>query len=94
MNSPDFYDLVQLTSGHPLAAKMIASYLKIKPVDQLLSIKHRRNIQLKLAEYILRSTDHVALDDLHRLILQILAAVGEPMLLEDMLSVKELRRLH
>lgn len=92
LNSPDFEDLVKLISGHPLAAKMIASYLKIKPVDQLLSIRHRRNIQLKLAEYILRSADHVALDDLHRLILQILAAVGEPMLLEDMLSVKELRR--
>jgi Flp pilus assembly protein TadD len=90
INTPEFDDLVTLIGGHPLAAKMLASFLKVKSPKQLLTAKERRRFELRFAQYILRSADHGILNDLDRLILQILATVKEPMLLEDMLAVKEL----
>jgi len=90
MNMPEMADLVALVAGHPLAAKMMASYLKVKTPQQLLLSKERKRFQLKFAQYILRSADLTILTDLHRLMLQVLATVREPMLLEDMLAVREL----
>lgn len=84
--------LAKLAGGHPLAAKLIASYLKVnKTPGQLLESRQKRRFELKLAEYIIRSA-HRDLQELHKLMLHILAAIREPLSLEDMLSVHELRK--
>lgn len=90
MSLPELDDIVKLASGHPLAAKMLASFMKVKPVPALLSVPEKNRFELRLAQYVLQSADHTLLTDLHKLVLHILAAVREPMLLEDMLSVNEL----
>jgi tetratricopeptide (TPR) repeat protein len=92
ISDSDLADLVELAGGYPLAAKMIATYLKVKSPGQILMPKQVRRFQLQLAEYILRSVDQAILTDLHRLILQALSAVREPMLVEDLLSIQEFKK--
>ena len=92
IKSPKMTALVELAGGHPLAAKLIASRLKAgRSSDSLLESKQKRRFRLKLAEYIIRSTSR-ELQDLHRLVLHILALVGEPLRVEDLMAVNELRK--
>ncbi|HEX7313850.1 MAG TPA: TIR domain-containing protein [Pyrinomonadaceae bacterium] len=90
IKQPAIEEVVSLTGGHPLAAKLLASYLKVKPAEQLLTNTERQSFELKLARHILQSTDTSILDALQKLILQILATVQEAMTVEDLLSVEEL----
>lgn len=83
-------EIITLIAGHPLAAKMIASYLKAKSPQQLLETKQVRRIQLKLAEYVLRTANHTLLTELHQLILHVLVGIAEPVTMEDILAVKEI----
>ena len=91
MDSELLDDIVDFADGHPLAAKMLASFLKVHTPQELLESTERHRFELRLAQFILQSADHTILTDLHKLILHILATVREPMLLEDMLSVTELK---
>lgn len=79
--------LVRIVGGHPLAAKRMAQYLKIQAPEQLLAKAYRERFQIGFAEYILKATQS-ALSVLHRLILQILAVIREPVSTSDMLAVK------
>lgn len=89
MAASELDDIIQAIGGHPLAAKMVAALLKSTHPAQLLRGSQTRRIQLRLAEYMLRASNH-RLTETHRLLLQVLAAIGEPVLLQDMLSVREL----
>lgn len=90
MRAPEMEELVSLISGHPLAAKLIATYLRHASPAQILESKQAKRIQLKLAEYVLSSANRTILSDIHQLILQILAVINEPVSVEDLLAVKEL----
>lgn len=92
MSSPELQQLISLAGGHPLAAKMIAAYLKVRTPRQLLVPEARNRLQLKLAEYVLQSTDQLILTALHRLLLHILATAQTPMSLEDLLSVNAVQQ--
>lgn len=92
LSSPELSEIVGLVGGHPLAAKMMTSYLKIRPPASILSEKSKRRFQLKIAEYILRSATQSILSELHLLILYILAIVREPVTLHDILSIKKISR--
>ncbi len=91
MKMPELDDLVNLAGGYPLAAKMISSFLKVKPPEEILLSTQKKRFQLQLAEYILRSAGQSFLTDIHILILQVLAAVREPMSVEDLYSVTEIK---
>jgi tetratricopeptide (TPR) repeat protein len=88
LNDPNLADIIKLINGHPLAAKMVASYLKVKPMSQLLVPDESRRFQLKLADYVLRANDLQSLNDLHHLILVVLAAIKQPVTLTDLLAVR------
>jgi tetratricopeptide (TPR) repeat protein len=90
VRSPQFSNLVSLAAGYPLAAKLLASYLKAgKQPQQLLAVPERRRFELKLAAHLLRAADE-EISALERLILHILSTVQEPMAVADMLSITEL----
>jgi hypothetical protein len=76
--------------GHPLAAKLLASFLKVKTPQQLNTGAEWHGFELKLAQYVLQATDEAVLNDTEKLLLQVLATVREPMLLEDAFASKEL----
>lgn len=90
LRSPMIKEIVALIGGHPLAAKMIASYLKVNQPDEIISERYKQRFQLKLAEYVLRSTTKNVLTKLQLLILHILAIAHEQVTLHDMLSIKEI----
>jgi tetratricopeptide (TPR) repeat protein len=94
MAQPELDEVIQSIGGHPLAARMVASYLKVKTLRQLLAPTETKRFQLKLADYMLRThdQDQLVLTHLHQLILMTLAAVGQPLTLEDILAVSELRQ--
>jgi hypothetical protein len=92
MALPALDEIVKLASGHPLAAKMLASFIKVRPVQALLTVAEKNRFELRLAQYVLQTADHSLLSELHKLILHVLAAVREPMLLEDLLSVSQLQQ--
>ncbi len=81
--------LIKAIGGHPLAAKRMASFLKIKSVNQLLDANRLERFQRNFAEHILRAIQ-AALGSVHRLILQILAAIAEPILQSDLLVINRL----
>jgi len=91
VNDPGLVDVITLIDGHPLAAKMVASYLKVRPISQFLLPDESRRFQLKLADYVLRANDLQALNDLHHLILLVLAAIRQPVSLTDLLAVRLIR---
>jgi tetratricopeptide (TPR) repeat protein len=90
INAVELDEIIAMIAGHPLAAKMIASYLKTKSPQQLLESKQARRIQLKLAEYVLRAADHSLLTDLHQLILHVLAGIAEPVAIQDLMAVRDI----
>lgn len=79
-------EVVKLASGHPLAAKMLASFMKVRPIDSLMSVAEKKRFELRLAQYILQSAEHSFLSELHKRFLHVLATVREPMLMEDVLT--------
>jgi tetratricopeptide (TPR) repeat protein len=87
--SAEMPQLLKVIGGHPLAAKRMALYLRNKTPEQLLVIARRERFQLGFAEYILRSTQN-ELSDIHRLILQILAIIREPVTQTDIMQIKAL----
>ncbi len=86
MGTQEMKQLVRVVGGHPLAAKRMSSYLRFKSADQLLTAVRRERFQLGFAEYVLRATQS-DLSELHRLILQILAMIREPITQTDMMQV-------
>ena len=90
MSSPETSDLIRLVGGHPLAARLLASFLKVKTPQQLSMGEEWHGFELKLAQYILQATDQAILNDTEKLLLRILATVREPMLLEDAMASNEL----
>lgn len=92
--SSDLDKLAKLASGHPLAARMIASYLRVnKTPQQLLLGNHRRMFELKLAEHILSNLNYTLLGDLHQLILQVLAVIQAPVTIDDLLSFETFKNI-
>ena len=87
LKDPSLTDVITLVGGHPLAGKMVASYLKVKPLSQLLVPDESRRFQLKLADYVLRANDLQSLNKLHHLLLIVLAAIRQPVTLTDLLAV-------
>ncbi|HEY2233585.1 MAG TPA: TIR domain-containing protein [Candidatus Angelobacter sp.] len=92
MSSTEIADLVPLLGGHPLAAKLLASFLKVKTPQQLDTQGEWRRFELKLAQHILQATDQTVLTPAEKLLLQVLAAVREPMLFEDIIASQELEK--
>jgi tetratricopeptide (TPR) repeat protein len=90
MNSAEMAELISLVGGHPLAAKLLASFLKVKTPNQLRAEAEWHHFELKLARYVLQTTDDLLLSEADKLLLQVLAAVREPMLVEDLLACQEL----
>jgi tetratricopeptide (TPR) repeat protein len=90
MSSPEMGELIPLVGGHPLAAKLLASFLKVKTPQQLNTEGDWRGFELKLAQYVLQAADDAVLNETEKLMLQVLATVREPILLEDALASKEL----
>jgi len=92
MSSPEMRDLIGMLGGHPLAAKLLASFLKVKTPQQLSVGGEWYGFELKLAQYILQATDLAVLNSTEKLLLQVLAIVGEPILLEDAMASDDLAR--
>lgn len=92
VTQPGFDEVSALTGGHPLAAKLLASYLKVKPATDLLAKPEKQLFELKLARHILQTSDHAILTELEKLILFIMAVVQDPMTFEDLLSSKDLKK--
>ena len=92
MSDPEISELIRLVGGHPLAARLLASFLKVKTPQQLSAGEEWRGFELKLAQYILQTTDQAVLDDTEKLLLRILATVREPILLEDAMASSDLAR--
>lgn len=86
-------DLIDMAGGHPLAARMLATYLKVKNPEDLLGTRQRRDFQLKFAEYVLRSVDKSLLNTTHQIILNALATIKDPVTFDDLLSVSSIKRL-
>lgn len=77
-------DLVRMASGHPLAAKLIASHLKARHApEELLTKRGQRRFELRLADYLLKSM-RADLTDTAQHVLRILAVVAEPMTNRDL----------
>lgn len=91
IRDPELREVIKLIGGHPLAAKMVASYLKVKPISQLLLPDESRRFQLKLADHMLRVNDLQTLEEIHHLILMVLSVIKHPATLKDLLSVRLLR---
>jgi tetratricopeptide (TPR) repeat protein len=90
LRSSDFKHLVEMASGFPLAAKMIASQLKAgRTAAQLLELGHKKQFELRFAAHMLR-TANKDLTDLERLVLHALSTVREPMSIEDLTAVQEI----
>ncbi|MGE4096402.1 MAG: TIR domain-containing protein, partial [Candidatus Binatia bacterium] len=90
LKSSEISQLVKLAAGFPLAAKMIASQLKVdKTPAQLLTTGYKKRFELKFAAHLLRTADK-DLADLDRLILHTLSVVREPMSIEDLAAVQEI----
>lgn len=85
-------DLVEMIGGHPLAARMLSTYLKVKSPEDLLGTRQRRDFQLKFAEYVLKSVDKSVLSPVHQAILNALATIKEPIAIDDLLSVASVKR--
>ena len=90
MKSAEISELIPLVGGHPLAAKLLASFLKVETPQQLHSGAEWHRFELKLARYVLQTTDQIVLRDEEKLLLQVLATVREPMLFEDIVASREL----
>jgi tetratricopeptide (TPR) repeat protein len=90
MSSAEISELIRMVGGHPLAAKLLASFLKVKTPQQLNTGAEWHGFELKLAQYVLQATDEAVLNNTEKLLLQVLATVREPMLLEDALASKDL----
>jgi tetratricopeptide (TPR) repeat protein len=90
MSSAEITDLIRMVGGHPLAAKLLASFLKVKTPQQLNTGGEWHGFELKIAQYVLQATDEAVLNDAEKLLLQVLATVREPILLEDALASREL----
>jgi hypothetical protein len=89
-NTTQMSELVSLIGGYPLAAKLAADSLSISSIDQLLETsKQRSRFQLKFAVHILRS---IELTPLQELILQVLTTIDEPVSLEDIASISEVKK--
>lgn len=91
LRSNELEAVVDLIDGHPLAAKMVASYLKVKPITQLLLPDESKRFRLKLADYLIRANDAEVKNDLNDLVLKLLAGIRQPVTLKDLLSVSLLR---
>lgn len=91
MHDPELQHVVKLIDGHPLAAKMIASYLKVKPISQLLLPDESKRFQLKLADHMLRVHDLQNLTSVHHLLLMTLAVIKHSVTLKDLLHVGPIR---
>ncbi|HMP71510.1 MAG TPA: TIR domain-containing protein [Pirellulaceae bacterium] len=89
----DVQKLIKIIGGHPLAAKRMASFLKVHTLEQLLTTTQVQRFQIGFAELILRTTQG-SLSPLHKLILQILATIVEPITLTDMLTLDVLTSSH
>lgn len=83
--------IIKVVGGHPLAAKRMASYLKLKTIEQLLEVAQRERFQLGFADFILRATQE-ALRDIHKLILKTLAAIQEPIQQSELFVIKRLQQ--
>ncbi len=81
--------IIKVVGGHPLAAKRMSTYLKLKSIDQLLDATRKERFQLGFADYILRATQD-ALKDIHQLILRILAVIQEPISQKDLYEINTL----
>ncbi|SMC99651.1 AAA domain-containing protein [Desulfocicer vacuolatum DSM 3385] len=92
MKMPEMEDVLELISGHPLAAKMIASKLRVRPLTELIAPTAKKRFQLKFAEYILKEADKDILTKVHLHILYALAIIHEPILFEDLLAIKEISK--
>jgi tetratricopeptide (TPR) repeat protein len=90
MNSKELAQLIPSLGGHPLAAKLLASFLKVKTPQQLDVAGEWHRFELKIAQHILQVTEQTLLSATEKLLLQVLAAVGQSMLIEDLLASKEL----
>jgi len=92
LKSPELPDLVELAGGFPLAARMIASQLKVDTMpSQLLAPGQKKRFRLRLAAHLLETTDK-DLNDLDKVILRTLATVGEPITIQDLLAVHMIDR--
>jgi tetratricopeptide (TPR) repeat protein len=83
--------IIKAVGGHPLAAKRMSTFLKIKPIEQLIDATRRERFQLGFADYILRATQD-ALSDIHILLLRILATIQEPLALTDLAEISSLSK--
>jgi tetratricopeptide (TPR) repeat protein len=92
LKMPQMDEVLKLISGHPLAARMIALHLRVKPLPDILTSTSKKRFKLRLAEYILKEASKEFLSDLHLNILYLLSVVQEPVLFEDLLSVAEISK--
>lgn len=93
LKSSSIKDLIEMIGGHPLAARMLSTYLKVKSPEDLLGTRQRRDFQLKFAEYVLKSVDKSVLNSVHQAILNALATIKEPVTIDDLLSISTIKRL-
>ncbi|MBX3063438.1 MAG: hypothetical protein KF726_10715 [Anaerolineae bacterium] len=93
MSRPSIGDVITLAGGYPYAAKFIALRLKSISPEDLIAETGPDRVELRVARDIITATDEKVLNaPLFLLILHILAVVGEPISMQDMLSVTELKR--
>ena len=81
-----FDTLIRQTAGFPLAAKLLGSLLKVRTPQQLLQTAEWQSFELKLALHVLQFSNGTVISALERLMLQVLAVVGEPMSMDDLMS--------
>ena len=87
LEADDLFDtLIRQTAGFPLAAKLLGSLLKVKTPQQLTQTAEWKSFELKLALHVLQFSNGTVLTALERLLLQVLAVVGEPMSMDDLMS--------
>jgi tetratricopeptide (TPR) repeat protein len=91
--TPEYAALVKLAGGHPLAAKLLTSLLKVRTPQQLMQEDELHQFELKLAQHLLQYANGAILGAPEILLLQVLAAVKEPMSMQDVLSAAELAEM-
>jgi tetratricopeptide (TPR) repeat protein len=83
--------IVRYVGGHPLAARLIASYLIVESPSSLTNKQFVSNFKLRVAEYMLRDIlPHLSDGEIK--ILQTIAIAETGLTTEDLTAIKEIRR--